>query len=364
MARPRARAVSLSAARRVLIFRLGSLGDSVVALPALHLVRRAFATAERRLLTNMPVSTKAPAALAVLGGSGLVEGAFSYPVGVRDPAALFTLARQIRAWAPDVLVYLTEARGRLSTWRDLLFFRACGIARIVGAPTTADLRHHRIDRESGLAEPEAARLARCLHELGEARLDDPASWDLGYGQAERAGAAAALAGWPGAERFIAVAIASKADVKDWPEASWRELLPRLAADHPGHGLALIGAAEDSSRARRLVDAWPGPSLDLCGRLSPRESGVVLGQARLFVGVDSGPMHLAAAAGTPVVALFSGRARPGIWFPVGPRARALHKRVPCAGCGRDVCHDLDKMCIRAITPDDVLDTARTLLPCPA
>ena len=48
--------------RRVLVYRLGSLGDMLVALPALHLVARAFPEAERRMLTNVPVSSKAPAA--------------------------------------------------------------------------------------------------------------------------------------------------------------------------------------------------------------------------------------------------------------------------------------------------------------
>jgi hypothetical protein len=57
------------ATERVLLYRLGSLGDMVVALPALHLVARTFPDAERRLLTNDPVSAKAAPAEAVLGGA-------------------------------------------------------------------------------------------------------------------------------------------------------------------------------------------------------------------------------------------------------------------------------------------------------
>src|SRR5260370_10412181 len=60
--------------KRVLIYRLGSLGDTLVALPALHLVERAFPKAERRVLTNVPVNVKAPPAAAVLEGSGLGHG--------------------------------------------------------------------------------------------------------------------------------------------------------------------------------------------------------------------------------------------------------------------------------------------------
>ena len=70
--------------RRVLVYRLGSLGDMVVALPALHLVARAFPEAERRMLTNVPVNSKAAAAAAILEGSGLVQGYMRYAVGTRS----------------------------------------------------------------------------------------------------------------------------------------------------------------------------------------------------------------------------------------------------------------------------------------
>ena len=62
----------MGSAKRVLIYRLGSLGDTLVALPALHLVARAFPDAVRRMLTNFPVNVKAPAAAAILGDSRLV----------------------------------------------------------------------------------------------------------------------------------------------------------------------------------------------------------------------------------------------------------------------------------------------------
>ena len=69
---------------RVLIYRLGSLGDTIVALPCFHQIERAFPDAERRLRTNIPVHAKAPAAAAVLGDSGLVHGYLQYPVGMRS----------------------------------------------------------------------------------------------------------------------------------------------------------------------------------------------------------------------------------------------------------------------------------------
>ena len=62
--------------------------------------------------------------------------------------------------------------------------------------------------------------------------------------------------------------------------------------------------------------WEGPVLNLCGRISPRESAAVVHHARLFLGADSGPMHLAAAGGVPCVIPFAALDLPGRWFPVG------------------------------------------------
>ena len=59
--------------QRIVVYRLGSLGDTVVALPCLHRVAQAFPDAERIVLTNFPVSSKAAPLEAILGGSGLVH---------------------------------------------------------------------------------------------------------------------------------------------------------------------------------------------------------------------------------------------------------------------------------------------------
>ena len=161
-------------AKRVLLYRLGSLGDTVVALPCFHLIARIFPNAERRLLTNIPVNSKAPAAALILGESGLVHSYMSYPVGMRDFRSLRRLSAQIREWKPDVLVYLTAPRGIGRTLRDVCFFRASGVKRILGLSWR---RYRRIAQDRAY-ESEASRLARSMSEIGDARPDDPASWDL------------------------------------------------------------------------------------------------------------------------------------------------------------------------------------------
>jgi ADP-heptose:LPS heptosyltransferase len=65
------------------------------------------------------------------------------------------------------------------------------------------------------------------------------------------------------------------------------------------------------------------------------------------------MHLAAAVGTPCVAIFAARNIPRQWFPYGPAHRILYHRVECAGCGLETCIEQQKKCILSITPDEVL-----------
>ncbi|MEO6910483.1 MAG: glycosyltransferase family 9 protein, partial [Edaphobacter sp.] len=125
-----------SPTKRVLIYRLGSLGDTLVALPALHLIARAFPHADRRMLTNFPVNVKAPAAAAVLGDNGLVDSYFRYAVGTRSPRELLSLWWQLVRWRPEVLIYLSASRGVAVARRDAAFFRLCGIRRLVGIPIT------------------------------------------------------------------------------------------------------------------------------------------------------------------------------------------------------------------------------------
>ena len=128
------------------------------------------------MLTNVPVHAKAPAASAIIGESGLVDGYLSYPVGTRSAKTLAGLWFQIRRFRPQVLVYLTKPRGEKAVLRDQRFFRACGISKIVGLPLGD--RAINLQVNETLWESEAARLARCVSELGAIDLNEPAAWDL------------------------------------------------------------------------------------------------------------------------------------------------------------------------------------------
>jgi ADP-heptose:LPS heptosyltransferase len=82
----------------------------------------------------------------------------------------------------------------------------------------------------------------------------------------------------------------------------------------------------------------------------------LQQACLYIGNDTGPMHMAAAVNTPAVALFSARDFPGQWYPVGSHHIVLRKDVPCSPCFKYEC-DRGLICLDLIHVEEVLNAVR-------
>jgi ADP-heptose:LPS heptosyltransferase len=337
-------------AQRILVHRLGSLGDMCVALPALRVVRQAFPQAKIALLTNLPVNVKAAPAPALLDGISLVDDYIAYPVGTRSLLTLSRLFWQLRRQRFDAVVNLTAWRGAPALRRDARFFRICGIRQHIGfdAKAAGELRSD----GRGHSEHEAGRLLRRVSGLGQTDLGQRCWYGLELTRAEHREAQAILhhAGMPSA--FVAFSVGTKLSVNDWEQTRWVQLLAALAKQLPQHGCVAIGTRDESLRADECLAAWHGPKANFCGDLPPRGSAAVLSRANVFIGHDSGPMHLAAAVGTPCVAIFSGRNPPGQWFPLGEGHEVLYRRVECTGCGLDDCIAEQKRCIRSITIDEV------------
>jgi ADP-heptose:LPS heptosyltransferase len=336
--------------KRVLIYRLGSLGDMTIALPCFHLIARLFPDAERCLLTNIPTHAKAPAASAILGGAGLVDDFINYPIGTRNLGEIIQTWRKIRKFAPDILIYLAAPRGEKAIKRDEFFFRLCGISKIVGLPY-GELGKLAFDAGAQQWERESGRLARSLVALGDANVNELANWNLKFTAEELAVATQVVLPLDG-QPIIACGVGTKMQAKDWEETNWKALFDRLAIRFPDHGVALVGAGDDSSISENISDSWNGRKVNLCGILTPRETAAVVAKAELFLGPDSGPMHLAAAVGTPCAIVFSARGKPGVWFPIGMQHEIVYHKTDCFGCNLEICVVERKRCILSIDVDEM------------
>ena len=152
-------------------------------------------------------------------------------------------------------------------------------------------------------------------------VHDRANWDLRLAQNEITAANQVIEEKIAPDPFIVVFIGTKKTGYDWGVSNWQSLIELLLPRYK-HKLVFIGADSDGALSDTLAQQQPGRFVNLCGKLQVRESAALIGRAALFVGHDSGPMHLASAVGTPLVAVFSNLNKPGAWFPLGKNTRIL------------------------------------------
>ncbi len=343
--------------QKILIHRLGSLGDTLVAIPAFRLVRHAFPQARITVLTNHASSdhSKSVGMASILDGSGLVEDYLQYPVGLRDASALFRLRNRIARERFDAVVYMsTPGSTAAKVIRDALFFLSCGIVRHYGIPYRERGRLNAPLAASRLYQSESDRLVSNLKKLGRVDLSEDTWWDLGLKEEEHDLARELLAGTIDDLPFFALSIGTKLQANEWTQPNWLALARALGDRHADRGLVTFGSAEEYDRSQELLDQWKGPRLNLCGKPAPRISAATFRRAELFLGHDSGPMHLAANVGTPCVAVFSARILPGVWFPRGSRNEVIYHQTECFNCTLFECITHNKKCILSIGVDEVLE----------
>jgi len=143
-----------------------------------------------------------------------------------------------------------------------------------------------------------------------------------------------------AQRFVHVHPSSRWQFKCWTTAGWAEIIRRLQA--AGWPVVLTAAPDAGELAltAAVQQQLAQPAIDLSGRLGLKEIAALAGEARLFIGVDSAPMHIAAAMRTPAVALF-GPSGADLWGPWGTPRQGRHRvvvssRHSCRPCGLDGC----------------------------
>lgn len=160
--------------------------------------------------------------------------------------------------------------------------------------------------------------------------------------------------------FIQVHPASRWRFKCWSSAKNAELVDRLAAE--GHQVVITAAPDPEELAfvEEIRARSRSTPLNLAGKLSIKELGALTARAKLFIGVDSMPMHLAAAVGTPTVALF-GPSGESVWGPVNVAHRVVVSAHPCRPCGLDGCGGGKVSdCIVSLPVDAVHSAAQELL----
>jgi heptosyltransferase-2 len=161
----------------------------------------------------------------------------------------------------------------------------------------------------------------------------------------------------GAAPLIAVHPGASCRSKRWPAERFAAVADRLA-ERFGAKIVVVTGPDEVQVGKELVSRMRAPALCAFGLFSPSELAGLLAQVRLLISNDSGPVHLASAVGTPVVAIFGrwgGGLSPTRWGPTDPKSIVLHQDVGCRPCLAHRC-PIGFVCLQAVSVDEVVAAA--------
>jgi ADP-heptose:LPS heptosyltransferase len=357
---------------KVLLIRLRRIGDVVMTTPAVALLKKHFPGASLTYLVEEPFRR-------LVEGNPALDRVIAVPAkqGFGEFAGL---VRNLRKERFDVLIdfhggprasWITFASGaRLKIGyairtKGFLYDIRIPRAGDGGGPIHSVRNHVNLVRALGaeiadgdippLALPaakpeEAGRVAGLVREGGA----------IG-GSASGSGGSASMGAGKGAAKLVVLHVGAGNKFRDWGTANIAELV-KLLAGVPGVKVALIGAEGDRKTEGEVRRAAPDAVIPLAGRLNLIEIRELIAQAALYVGPDSGPMHIAASTATPIVAYF-GPTLPAVfapWRPDGGKTVILEKALDCRPCRQRECITDDYRCLRTITPADVFAACNSLL----
>ncbi|TAJ08944.1 MAG: putative lipopolysaccharide heptosyltransferase III [Nitrospirae bacterium] len=333
--------------RNLLVIKLRYIGDVLLATPVLRALRERFPEARLTMAVNRGTEE-------ILKWNPDVQEVMV--VEKRGLAAQLRFLRAVRRRRFDTVIDLTDG-DRAATlaglsgaplrigfneehrWRGLLFTTIAP-----ALPGTV----HRVDHDLRALLPLGIEPKASQPRLYTSLEDDERAARL-LEEAGLAGAGGPLVMFqPGARYWF----------KAWPAERFAALAERLSESF---GCRVVIGGSESERplaeeVRRLARSTPTV---LAGRTPLLTYASVLKRCRLFVGNDNGPMHMAAALGVPVVALF-GPSNPDEWGPRGPEVRVLYKGLDCRPCFHPTCERGEESCMKRISVDEVCAAAGTLL----
>ncbi|MDP3544191.1 MAG: lipopolysaccharide heptosyltransferase II [Elusimicrobiota bacterium] len=332
------------AARRVLVMQSAFLGDSLLTVPLLRRLKELLPGASVTVLTlakTAGIFRGAPWADEILiDDKRGVHGGLSGP---------WKVAAELESRGFDLAVIPHRS------FRSALIARLARIPRRIGFDSSA----------GSFLLTDAVPFSWLMHDL-ERNLS--LTLPLGAGAAPSAGEARYVAPPAMSGRLAALLPAgplagihpgSAWATKRWLPERFAELCLRLKTD--GLTPVLVGGPDDEALGERV--ARESGALDLVGRTDLEELKSLMGRLSVFVTNDSGPMHLAAAAGVPVVAIFGATTRELGFFPYGTGHRVVEADLACRPCGLHgarACPEGHFLCMRLLTVDQVHAACRDIL----
>jgi len=339
---------------RTLIIKPSSMGDVVQALPVLTALKERHPSAHVSWLVGKAFA-------GILEGHPRLDALVVFD---RQRFGRFTFS--LKAAAEFVAFLEGLRRRRFTTVIDLQGLLRSGVlALATGAPNRVGFRQARelaplfYTADVSVGRHVVHAVDRYLAVARRLGLGSPVARDhLPVSAASRGAIRRRLAkaGLGPEAPFVAVGAHARWVTKQWPPERFAAVLDRMRAA-TGARAVLVGSAAAAPNALAIAGAMAEPPIDLTNQTTLKEVTAVLAEARVMLTNDSGPMHVAAAVGTPVVALF-GPTNPDRTGPYGPGHRVLAGRAACSPCYRRQCRydrsNAAMLCLTNITPEAVFD----------
>jgi len=349
---------------RILLVRLRQIGDVVFTTPAIHALRRRFPDAHLSYLVE-------PAAAPIVAGNPHLNDVIVAPRarGWRGLLGDLALAKRLRAGRYDLAIdFHGGPRASLLTWLsgapDRLGYDVVGrgwmYTRRVARPRQLRPRHsveNQWDLLAPLGVAPADRAAFPMEMPADARV------------AADVGDRVTAAGVGSHDRVIVVHVSAGNPFRRWPHAHFVELVAALAGAEGSRRIVVTSGPSERDAADRVIAGAQarlgdrGGQVVSCGELSLAELRALLDRAALYIGGDSGPLHVAATTRVPIVGLYgptlpvrSAPWRAPTWITESVDAGEL----PCRPCDQRVCEPGDFRCLTSITPQQVLEACERAL----
>ena len=344
---------------RILVVKLADIGDVLTSTPALRALRRSYPRAQVDLLTTPAAAQAVPADLA----DRVWTAPRNLARGVRQLPAAAGLLLDLRRQRYDAVLFLHHLTLASGVWKYRLLAAASGAPVLAGLDNGRGgwLTHAVVDQGFG-AKHEVAYWLAVAGRLGARTAD------TGLVARSAATEATPVDGWlanlaPGPRVVIHPGSGGYAPARRWDPGKWGRLADLLVRRY-GVQIILVGTASDGAETVAAAMDWP--VLNLAGKTSLPQLAALLERCQLFLGADSGVMHLAVAAGVPVVALF-GPSNHLAWGPWAPaeRARVVRLGLNCSPCSyvghrvgqREGCWH--RSCMADLQPEQVLQAVEAL-----
>ncbi|MCC6690804.1 MAG: glycosyltransferase family 9 protein [Bacteroidia bacterium] len=336
--------------KRILVFRTGYIGDTVCALPALMAIRKNFASAQVDVLIN--AEEKNESAFRLLVNSAQVNTIINYRKIGR--IKLFKLVRKTNY---NLFIDLTQYdSGFWYQLRNLLLIRSWGIKHAFGWKVHSSPFFKKTQENKIVFENERTRLLKLLFQNGLNIENETPLLIVEPLIVNKIETLILSKGLQNKNKNIGVVIGSKRRRNKWPIDYFMQFIQHYS-DY-SYNLLILGNEDDRMEAQRLMISKQ--VLNFCGDLSVIETAELIKHCSCVITNDTGPMHLAYAVGTPIVAMFSARDFPNKWYPPDDEKHVVLRSndMLCSACFTREC--FDNVCMKKIKPKTAIGAVGKLL----